>query len=149
MAAIRRSLIPPSQSSAFTPAANGSAATGISRYAARTDHVHAASTIAVKAASATLAVSEIGRTVSNEGATAKAVYTLPTAAAGYRYRFAVQDADGVRVTAASGDTIRNGSAVSAAAGYIENTTVGSFVEIESLNATEWFVTCAIGTWTPV
>lgn len=105
-------------------------------------------TVVAQTTDVTLAAADNGKTFTNEGASAKVLFTLPTAAAGYRFKFAVLDTDGLRVTAAAGDTIRNAAAVSAAAGYVENTAIGSYVEIESLNATDWLVTQAIGTWTP-
>ncbi len=103
----------------------------------------------VKPATAGLVDDDAGKTITNEGAAAKAIFTLPPAVAGLKYRFIVQDADGIRVTANTGDTIRNAASVSGAAGYIENTTIGSVVDVECLNATQWFVTNLIGTWTPV
>lgn len=83
----------------------------------------------------------------NEGATAQVVFTLPTAAANIAYTFIVQDADGTRVTAASGDTIRIAGTVSSAAGYIESTTIGNTVTLVAINATEWIATASHGTWT--
>jgi len=82
----------------------------------------------------------------NEGATALNYHTLPTAAAGLVYTFYVQDTDGIRVVANTGDTIRINTAVSAAAGYAESTTVGSSVTLAAINATEWVATSVIGTW---
>jgi len=82
----------------------------------------------------------------NEGATALNYHTLPTAAAGLVYTFYVQDTDGIRVVANTGDTIRIDTAVSAAAGYAESTTVGSSVTLTAINATEWVATSVIGTW---
>lgn len=83
----------------------------------------------------------------NEGATARADSTLPAAAAGLAYGFVVQDADGIQVTAASGDTIRLSTAVSAAAGNIQSTTIGSTVWLVAINATEWVALSFQGTWT--
>jgi hypothetical protein len=83
----------------------------------------------------------------NEGATALNYHTLPTAAVGLVYTFYVQDTDGIRVVANTGDTIRIDTVVSAAAGYAESTTVGSSVTLTAINATEWVATSVIGTWT--
>lgn len=80
---------------------------------------------------------ESGYTFTNEGASAKVYLSLPTAVAGYTYSFYCQDVDGLRVTAASGDTIRLDNAVSAAAGYIETSTIGAFFTMRAVNATEW------------
>jgi hypothetical protein len=83
----------------------------------------------------------------NEGATSQVVLTLPTAAANLIYSFVVQDADGLRVTAASGDTIRIAGTATAAAGYVENATIGSTLTLVAINATEWIATSVNGTWT--
>jgi hypothetical protein len=86
--------------------------------------------------------------VTNEGATARVDYTLPTAAAGITYTFYVQDTDGVRVIANTGDTIRIAGTVSASAGRIDSTTVGDCVTLVAINATEWVATALIGAgWT--
>lgn len=100
------------------------------------------------AASPNVITAHEGRTVfTNEGATAKNYHTLPTAVAGYDEEFIVQDSDGMRITAASGDTIRIESSVSAPGGYIESTVVGSTIRLVSINATEWIATAKMGTWT--
>ncbi len=95
----------------------------------------------------TLSAGASGTIYSNEGAAAISPFVLPTAVAGLRYGFIVQDADGIRVTAATGDTIRVAGSASVAAGNIANTTIGSTVYIIALNATEWVATSVIGTWT--
>lgn len=85
----------------------------------------------------------------NEGATAKIHFTLPTAAANRSFTFVVQDGDGIRVNAASGDTIRVDSSVSGVAGYIESTTIGEAITIVAINATEWVAIAEVGNWTVV
>jgi hypothetical protein len=91
---------------------------------------------------------ESGNVLTNEGSTAQNYHTLPSAAAGYVFTFIVQDADGIRVTAASGDTIRLGASVSAAAGHIDSTTIGDSVTLKAINATEWVATSIVGAgWT--
>lgn len=87
--------------------------------------------------------------LTNEGSTAKNYHTLPAASGGYSFRgtFYVQDADGMRITAGSGDTIRVLDKVTAAAGYIESTTIGSYVTIQDINADEWVVIGIGGVWT--
>lgn len=97
-------------------------------------------------AATTLTASQSGSTISNEGATVQAYVTLPTAAAGLRFRFVLQDADGIHVTANTGDTIRVLSLTSASAGYVESTTIGSVIELQAINATEWVTVSAVGTW---
>lgn len=95
----------------------------------------------------TITAAENGTIYSNEGASAIDPFILPGAAAGLRYSFIVQDADGIRVTAASGDTIRVGASVSGAAGKIEATAIGSAITIVAVNATEWIAVSNILTWT--
>lgn len=85
--------------------------------------------------------------VTNEGATSKPVLTLISAATGDNYTFVVQDADGIRIAANTGDTIRVIDKVTAAAGYIESTTIGSVVTLVAINATEWIATSIQGVWT--
>lgn len=89
-------------------------------------------------------------THTNEGATALGVHNLPTAVAGYRFTFYVQDSDGIKVVAAAGDTIRIGGSVSGAAGYCQSTTIGDCVTLQSINATEWVAVSVVGAgWTVV
>ena len=45
------------------------------------------------------------------------------------------------------DTIRVIDKVTAAAGYIESTTIGSTVTLVSVNAVEWYAIAIKGTWT--
>jgi hypothetical protein len=85
----------------------------------------------------------------NEGAGAIVDFDLPTARAGLRYRFRVQNANGLRVNAAAGDTIRNLATLGGAAGNISSTTVGDTLDIEAINGTEWIAAPAIGTWAVV
>jgi len=93
-----------------------------------------------------ITAAESGSVFTNEGATALNYHTLPTAASGLVYAFYVQDTDGIRVVANTGDTIRINTSVSASAGYAESTTVGSSVTLAAINATEWVATSVIGTW---
>jgi hypothetical protein len=89
----------------------------------------------------------ISTTTTNAGATALVTRTLPSAAAGLVYRFACLDADGIKVAAAAGDEIRVIDKVTAAAGYIQSTTIGSFVEVMAMDATTWLATRILGVWT--
>ena len=84
--------------------------------------------------------------LTNEGATAENYHTLPTAVAGARVTLICQDTDGIRATANTGDTIRLDGAVSAAAGYVSSTSIGSTVTLVAINATEWVAVSIVGTW---
>jgi len=95
---------------------------------------------------------ERGFFFTNEGAAALIVFNLPAAAApgvttGYHYTFYVQDVDGIRVTAAAGDTIRIGATVSAAGGTATSVTIGSCLRLQCINATEWVCESLVGVWT--
>lgn len=94
-----------------------------------------------------LAADETAKILTNEGASAQNYHTLPTAAAGLCFEFVVQDADGLRVVANTGDTIRVAGSVSATAGYIQNSTIGGAIRLCAINATEWFAMSSVGTWT--
>jgi hypothetical protein len=83
----------------------------------------------------------------NEGASAKITINLPGAAAGLRYSFIVQNANGIQVVAAGGDTIRIAGSVSAVAGNIECLVAGSAVTLVAINAVEWIALSSLGTWT--
>lgn len=86
------------------------------------------------------------RTYTNEGATAEVYITLPSAAAGYVIEFVVQDSDGIRATAATGDTIRSVASVTGSGGYVASTTIGSTITLKAINATEWVAISITGTW---
>lgn len=92
---------------------------------------------------------ETGKVFTNEGSTAENYHTLPTAVTGHEFTFIVQDTDGIRITAASGDTIRPiaGTAASATGGFIRCATAGAFVRLQAINATEWIATGSSGVWT--
>lgn len=91
-----------------------------------------------------LSALESGTIFSNEGATAKVYHTLPTAAARLNYGFYVQGSNGIRVVANTGDNIRIATSVSASAGYAESTTVGTFLHLYAINATEWVAIALVG-----
>lgn len=101
----------------------------------------------VTAVTATATETNTNDVVTNEGSTSKPVRTLPTAVAGLEITYVVQDTDGIRIIAATGDTIRLGDKVTVSAGYIETTTVGNVVKLKAINATEWLAIFGVGTWT--
>jgi hypothetical protein len=73
--------------------------------------------------------------------------TSPRVAAGLEFTFVVQDADGITVTAATGDTIRQAGSVSATGGTAASTTIGDTLTLVAINATEWVAVASHGTWT--
>lgn len=100
----------------------------------------------VKASSYTLTVADIGKRTVNTGATSQPTYTLPPGVIGMHYLFYCDDADGIKVLAVSSDTIRDGSTVSAAAGYIDTTSIGAAMDLEFVSANHWAVVSKNGTW---
>lgn len=82
----------------------------------------------------------------NEGAGAAITFNLPSAVAGLTYTFYVQNANGLVVDAAAGDTIRILALVTAAGGNVSSVTIGSSVTLVAINATEWVAISSLGTW---
>lgn len=103
--------------------------------------------ISAKAATpVTVASTDSGTVYTNEGTSVKIVFNLPTAVANLTYTVVVQDNDGVDIVANTGDTIRFAGTVTAAAGTITSTTIGSSITLVAVNATEWIATSLMGTW---
>ncbi len=92
-------------------------------------------------------VNESLSVITNEGDANGSVIELPTAEAGLVIEAIVQTAQTVTITANLADTIRIGSSVTAAAGSITSNVVGSAITLKAINATEWFATSVVGTWT--
>jgi hypothetical protein len=91
-----------------------------------------------------LTAAESRKVFTNEGIAEKNFHTLPAAAADIEYRFIVQDVDGMRIVAGTGDTIRLAAVVSIAAGFVESTTIGDVLRLVAINATEWIAVEIIG-----
>lgn len=90
-------------------------------------------------------------TFTNEGAVALAAFVLPKAIPGLRYSFAVQNTNGIKITATQGATIRvgaapptvvNGSAASVALGSTLSLAAGSTAD------NNWVTTAVNGVWLP-
>ena len=94
----------------------------------------------------TIVAAESRRLFTNEGATVEIVHNLPSAVKDLEYSFCVQDADGIQINAAAGDTIRLANQVSIAAGFVESAVVGSCVRLVAINATEWVAENIVGVW---
>jgi len=102
--------------------------------------------VAVTASPNIITTQENGKVFHNKGATAENYHTLPPAKVGLFYGFYCQDADGIRATAVGTDTISAAASVSAAAGYINSTTVGSFIWLACLEDGSWVTLSLVGTW---
>ncbi len=87
---------------------------------------------------------ESGKLLTNDGVGAAVNYhTLPSAVAGLEFSFHLEDSTGgagLRVTAASGDTIEIGGLETASAGYVESTSRDSGITLTAVNADEWATT---------
>lgn len=88
-----------------------------------------------------------GTRFNNLGTTVKAACTLPPAAAEAHYYFDVVDTDGLRINAATGDTIRLGDLTCASAGYFESVRIGSSLHLVAVDPDTWVAVDGItGTW---
>ncbi|HMJ83686.1 MAG TPA: hypothetical protein VK504_10990, partial [Vicinamibacterales bacterium] len=84
--------------------------------------------------------------VHNSGATALAVRTLPAAGNGKSYTYYVLDADGIKIQAGAGDTIRVITKVTASAGFVQSTTIGSTITLVAVGSV-WAAISVHGNWT--
>jgi len=85
--------------------------------------------------------------VTNEGAVALQVEQLPPAASAEASRtYYVQNVNGIQVTAAAGDSIRNGASVTILGGTATSVTSGSCLWLVPINATEWVALSSVGVW---
>jgi hypothetical protein len=103
--------------------------------------------ILAKTSGDTLVGNDSQTNFTNEGAGGNIDLVLPTAVAGLEFTGIVEEANELKFTAATGDTIRNAGSVSASAGNIRASTIGNVVTLVCINATEWIVKQVIGTWT--
>lgn len=104
--------------------------------------------VSPQAAGFTVTDNHTGYVFTNADATGMAVFPLPQIGflRGLVYTFYVLDADGIRVQANTNDKIRINTDVSAGAGKIESTTIGSSVTLVSVDAEFWVATAFTGTW---
>jgi hypothetical protein len=74
---------------------------------------------------------------------AKRTITLPPAAPGLNFKFFVTDADSLRITGGSLDSLE----VAAGTVFKTTTSVSGTVEVIALDATKWLMFSLLGTWT--
>lgn len=103
--------------------------------------------VAARTSNASETTADAFATLTNAGAAALVERTLPGAAAGLSYTFVVLDTDGIKVIAAAGDNIRVMDKITASAGYIQSTTIGSIVTLVAVDSTTWVSTSIHGAWT--
>ena len=89
---------------------------------------------------------ERGKFFTNTSAVALNYHTLPTAAAGLTFTFIVTEANGIVITANTGDQIIIGADSSTVAGTATSTTLGSTVNLVAIDATTWHSFAHTGTW---
>lgn len=97
-----------------------------------------------------LTATESNKLLTNDGAGAEAYNTLPPSApVGCVVAAYCASANGIRITAPTGETIRTGpGAVSATGGFIRSTVIGSGITLTKINSTSWVaVNAPNGTWT--
>lgn len=95
-----------------------------------------------------ITASESGRIFRNTGAASILLQNLPAAAAGLEYTFYVDDADGMRIYANTGDTILvDGAESTGAGGTVEATQIGAFITLLAIDGSAWVATnVSSGDW---
>jgi hypothetical protein len=100
-----------------------------------------------KTANYTLVALDSGKYLNNIGASGAVTNTLPTAVAGMQFNFYIDAAQILCVQAVGSDTIRYGATVSAAAGNIYGSAVGSTLHLFSPASGKWIIDQLVGTFT--
>jgi hypothetical protein len=128
--------------------ADGRLALGYNGQVVHVAQLVSGNTVTAVTTTASPASTDSGTLYTNEGDGDGAAVTLPTAktSPSLIFKFYVQAAQTLTITAGADDTIRIGSSVTAAAGSITSATVGSSVTLECINATEWVATASVGSW---
>jgi hypothetical protein len=103
-------------------------------------------TVTAKTGNYTVLPSQTNYYFTNEGAAGAISFTLPSASINLIYTFINQTGNQLDIIAGSGDTIRSGLNVSAAAGTISTFDIGSSITLVAINSTEWIATSSNGTW---
>jgi hypothetical protein len=99
-----------------------------------------------KTANYTIVALDSGTSFNNIGAGATNRLDLPTAAVGMHFYFYVDVAQNMQIQATGTDTIRYQAVVSAAAGDIHSSTIGSTIHIFCPKLLLWVVDSLTGTW---
>lgn len=103
--------------------------------------------VVAKTGNYTVLTTDTNKHFDNTGAGGEVDFTLPAAASGLQYCFAVTAAQTLKVIANTGDKIAIGTSNSAASGNISNNAVYGSVCLEAHGTGQWFATSHEGTWT--
>lgn len=98
--------------------------------------------VVAKAADYTVTAADNNRVFTNQGASALVTFTLPAIAKGLRYRFYSEDNDGIKITAATADTLvtHNDAAADTIAFSTTGRNIGAAFEIlANADGTKWLV----------
>lgn len=101
----------------------------------------------VTAATRNLTAADSGKYFTNSGATATVNYVGPSGNVNPVYHILSSDADGCRFSTNGSDTIIFGDSTSSPGGYIACADIGGSLTVVKVNAAQWQVVSAIGTWT--
>jgi len=98
-----------------------------------------------------VALSDVGKTFTNEGASGAVVFSLPAATVGQWYRFTVKVAQELRIDPNGTETMSlpSSGAKQSAGAYLTANADGESLEIECVKAGEWESRYYTGTWTAV
>lgn len=99
-----------------------------------------------KTADYTVLTGDSGKRLNNIGAGADIVLSLPAAASGLIYGFAVFANHYIKLLADGTDVISWGGDSSAGGGYVRSTTQYSFLQLEAHGTGRWIVSASTGTW---
>lgn len=108
--------------------------------------LQSAYTVTPNTGTATPASTDSGTVYNNIGDSDGSTITLPTAAAGLQFTVCVMVNQIITVTAGTGDLIRIAANVTAAAGSITSSTVGSSVTLVAQDNETWLATAYTGNW---
>ena len=95
-------------------------------------------TVVDKTADYSILSEDSGKIFTNEGASGEIELTLPTAAAGLNYKFAVKNSNALKVPVNSGDKIIDKDSNESDVGIIGNTK-GDIVKVTAIDDTYWFI----------
>lgn len=102
--------------------------------------------LATKTSNYTVLATDNGIHFDNQGASGAVTFSLPAAAAGRTYSFAVFASQTLEVLAHSGDLIAYGNTIGSTGGNLSINTPYSFVTIEAHSGGVWLVTSMVGNW---